>query len=341
MNSKSKTHNTIYFWRVIFTYLIAVHHLLPSFGIHVGWYVAVEFFSIVSGFLLAEHVKNNRDESPIVFIRKRYLYFLPLIIISALLRSGVDYAYSRWTFSEFSARMFSSIPELFIMNGFYAVGPVNSVDWYIQCLFILSIPLYIALKKYSKITTFIIAPIFSIIVFSHLQNRFHCFQGYMYSETLGIIGMYNMARIAAGLLIGTFLHAVCDSINNRQKIILFWSQIICFLTILIMPLCVSSKAMIGRNDFVYLLLIAIGVATSFAYYPSSVLSKFLLSRPIKFLSKISIYIYLNHHWFCIILKHEFSNFSIPLLFGYYVSITIISIILYAIISKIIMLLRYE
>lgn len=331
----------LYFWRVIFTYLIAVHHLLPSFGIHVGWYVAVEFFSIVSGYLLAEHVKNNPDEGAVDFIRKRYLYFLPIIITSALLRSCVDYSYSNWTFSEFSARLFSSIPELLILNGFYATGPVNSVDWYVQCLFILSIPMYILLKKYSKITVFVIAPIFSMIVFSYLQSHFHCFQGYMYSETLGSIGMYNMARIAAGLLLGTVVHALCASTRKTDNKTYLFIQIILFLTVLIMPLSVSSKAMIGRNDFVYLLLIAIGIATSFAYTPSSVLSSFFLSKPIKFLSKISIYIYLNHHWCCIICKHEFSNFSIPLLIGYYVSITVISIALYVLISKIGKLLRHE
>ena len=50
--------NSIKLWRIVFTYMILIYHFDNAFPFSVemelaaGWYIAVEFFFIVSGYLL-------------------------------------------------------------------------------------------------------------------------------------------------------------------------------------------------------------------------------------------------------------------------------------------------
>ena len=50
--------NSIPFWRIIFTYMIVMFHFDTTFpwmrelGLVTGWYLAVEFFFLVSGYLI-------------------------------------------------------------------------------------------------------------------------------------------------------------------------------------------------------------------------------------------------------------------------------------------------
>ncbi len=55
MNTKN---NSITLWRILFTYLIMIYHfdnhylISQHFNLRIGWYIGVEFFFIVSGYLL-------------------------------------------------------------------------------------------------------------------------------------------------------------------------------------------------------------------------------------------------------------------------------------------------
>lgn len=61
--------NSIYIWRIVFTVLIMVMHFNNVYSkiyenphITGGWYIAVEFFFIVSGYLLMVRAEANGKE---------------------------------------------------------------------------------------------------------------------------------------------------------------------------------------------------------------------------------------------------------------------------------------
>lgn len=66
--SNERTVNMIEFWRVIFTLMIAVYHFNNTYSISwgkwnltPGWYIGVEFFFIVSGYLLASRSRVSNE----------------------------------------------------------------------------------------------------------------------------------------------------------------------------------------------------------------------------------------------------------------------------------------
>ncbi len=58
MMKATAKNNSIIIWRILFTYLILIFHfdnkycISTHFNLAIGWYIAVEFFFIVSGYLL-------------------------------------------------------------------------------------------------------------------------------------------------------------------------------------------------------------------------------------------------------------------------------------------------
>ena len=75
--------NMLYFWRVMFTYMIAFHHLLNIYGLGVGWYIGVDFFAILSGFLLCHHIETHPQESVFEYAKGRFVYFAPIVFLCA------------------------------------------------------------------------------------------------------------------------------------------------------------------------------------------------------------------------------------------------------------------
>ena len=61
METKTKTYTSVNFWRVVFTFVIAIYHFrtrIIGYKEHMyfcAWHLGVEFFFIVSGFLLVWH----------------------------------------------------------------------------------------------------------------------------------------------------------------------------------------------------------------------------------------------------------------------------------------------
>lgn len=57
--------NSITFWRLAFTVLVALFHFLRLYDLNTGWYISVEFFFITSGFLLINTCDKKRNKSGI------------------------------------------------------------------------------------------------------------------------------------------------------------------------------------------------------------------------------------------------------------------------------------
>lgn len=74
-----ENNNSIYVWRVIFTYIIALHHLRNCFGQTTYWYIAVDFFAIISGTLMVSHINRvNDNETTWDYIIKKILAVQPI-----------------------------------------------------------------------------------------------------------------------------------------------------------------------------------------------------------------------------------------------------------------------
>lgn len=117
--------NTIYFWRIIFTYIIALHHLRNCFGQVTSWYVAVDFFAVVSGYLLMHHSLNHPDESVWEYAKKKFYKFCPLIFITSIIRLLIETYYTPIPWRNVGQKIVSALPDYLVLNAYYVAPSLN------------------------------------------------------------------------------------------------------------------------------------------------------------------------------------------------------------------------
>lgn len=77
--------NSIVAWRIYFAYIIAIFHILNSYGYGTSLYLATDFFFIVSGFLLAKEAEENKYKSSIQMLISKVKKYYPHYILSMII----------------------------------------------------------------------------------------------------------------------------------------------------------------------------------------------------------------------------------------------------------------
>ncbi len=125
--------NNIEFLRLYFTFAVMMLHFCTQFGIWTSGSQGVEFFFILSGYLMALTYKPER--TLLEYAQQRYIRFVPLIVIGGLLAGG------SW----------SSFEDIFLLQstGLAYKVSANTPAWYIAVLFWCSL-FYLGLMKRIK-----------------------------------------------------------------------------------------------------------------------------------------------------------------------------------------------
>lgn len=172
--------NTIDVWRIVFTYMIVFFHFDTTFpytarlNLTAGWYIAVEFFFIVSGYLLYQKaVAADKAVSPWEYTLHRYRQIYPRYLISLLILFGVIVWARRLNFTDSVDLLLDSYWELLGLQGIgldRGWNYLNPVGWYISVMFISGFILWFFLQKHREIFLNLIAPVFVMIAFSNLYR---------------------------------------------------------------------------------------------------------------------------------------------------------------------------
>ena len=293
----------------MFTYMIALHHLLNIYGLGVGWYIGVDFFAILSGFLLCHHIERHPQESVFEYAKGRFVYFVPIVFLCAVATLYLQTLYKDFNYGESWILIIQSIPEYLLLNAYGVCKSINGVDWYIQALVIPSIFLAYLYKRSKVCMASVIAPIIAWLIYSILIRNFGQTEGYMLrNKTIDGMINWSVLRVFAGLCLGTF----CYYIKNRFKIrIKGWLQVVPLL-IFVCVFLLSYLYGKSRYDMVYILLCGLGLVLAAATSSNALFyNKFIL-----FLSKISIHIYLCHMPFRFIMRKYIPDFSVSAVLTY-------------------------
>lgn len=132
LGKQGKLHN-VEFLRVYFTFAVMMLHFCTQFRIWTSGSQGVEFFFILSGYLLV--LTYNPKRSLIEYAKQRYIRFVPLIIAGGLLAGG------GWR----------SFEDIFLLQstGLAYATSANTPAWYIAVLFWCSL-FYLGLMKHVK-----------------------------------------------------------------------------------------------------------------------------------------------------------------------------------------------
>ncbi|MDE6727287.1 MAG: acyltransferase [Oscillospiraceae bacterium] len=311
MNKSVQRNGAIDFWKFAFSILIVICHLeiMPSFAHdRVIWFksasIGVEFFFIVSGFLMAKHTRDEgmtAGKATWEFIKSKYLGIIPMYLFAYFVSLTVKAALGDDLLKLFGGSIFEL---LFLHNAglsqlFGARFFVVQATWYISAMLLSMFVLYPILHSHRDMFLNVVAPLLCIFIMGYFAK---------YEKTLKFMdGFFSIMRAAAEICLGCIAYRVCEVLKKHQiakatGVMLTIIECSCYISIFVTAFFIGR----GMYDFIAVIILAMGVAISFSGKSySGIIFRGVLC---KFLGKLSLAIYLNH----VIVIYLFQDFNMPL-----------------------------
>ncbi len=306
-----KKHNGIIsLWKFLFCLVVAVHHATMAFSASGGktkhplftlGAIAVEFFFITAGWLMAKKAIENKTEQGEIgketakYIFRKVKRFLPYFILAYLIALSVFAAINNYSISE----IVSSLWNLsFLQMSGIKFANVLKPAWFISAMLIGMAVLYPLLLKFKKNFAYIGGLILVPLIYGFL------FYSYgtvfvIYQHDTGIYA--GVLRAIAGLTLGVVSYLWSQRIMGKKwtkagKRALTLAGILGFLAVVI-------SAMLCKKDFSYLQLPVLFMAITVAFSGQTLGLKKLSNGFVFFLEKLSLPLYLVHYTVAVLIAH--------------------------------------
>ena len=266
-------------------------------------YLGVEFFFVVSGFLMAKAVNkvsgmacNNLGYETARFLHHKVKAIMPVYCVACVFVSSYFLLYGK----DISF-LYERIPSIFLLQ---RTGVVEKefigLAWYLSSMIIGMAIIYPILRKHYELYTMCIGPVIGVLVIGYLIHE----TGYLggVSDWLGITYKCNYRAIAE-LSLGTTCYEISRRAlqkQDRKRSSRFaWSVItIIVLGIVLFNICGTDRR---YNDGIILLLICLFVVTVFGKMGLISSSKHIIeSKLLCYLGKLSMPLFLFqnifHYW---------------------------------------------
>ena len=288
-------------WRFVFSIIILIHHTRFLIGdencLFLGGSLAVEFFFLVSGYLMMASLDRSSSSASIAldsfnFIKKKILGFYPELLIAWIISFIATIAFQKETLIESLYRLFTSIGEPFLLYSFGLVyNDVNRSTWYISSMIIamcIQVPL---IKKFPDIMKYIIMPLSCLLLWGGLYASLgttrnpSVWLGFTYKGNIrafleiemGAI-LYNIAKKGRNL-----------NFTNTGKVILTCIEYASYIAVILYMYFFTAT----KRDFFFIILLCIAVLITFSQKGFYINNKSIATILI-FLGKFSFPIYLGH-----------------------------------------------
>ncbi len=293
--------------------------------------MGVEFFFLVSGFLMAKSIYKVRKLNPekenrfspteaLVFMKRKYLSVFPQHIVAFILTFIIYVACKEFSFLEIAIKAVESIPAMFLvqMSGINYTNP-NHIEWYISCMLIAMVVIYPFLRKYYYSFTRYFAPIVSLIVIGYLIYTTKALTGVM---TWVGIGYKSLLRAIVEISLGTTAFELSRYISEKeftkkQIVFLTMAEATCFIVTTLYVLTTFSK----KYEVYILVLLFFLVAIAFSGVTYG--SDFFNNRFFVFLGKISLPIYLTQLAAIYVTESNFTDIATPLRFALTIALNLL------------------
>ena len=211
IDTKQKNY-AIEWYRYFFTVFICILHIKEYAGDPVpfgGAYLAVEFFLLLSGFLLMQSIdrhpaEGDAETATLKFMKSRFLRFYPQYILSwVLLAAYVVFIRHSVSIKEVVIGYWDEILMLQMLG---AGRTFNAAMWYVSALFIVSGIVYYLAAKNKKFFTHIFAPCAALLIYSYFYQTRGMLAGVNWNNLL--IVRDGFWRALAGICLGCVIYEV-------------------------------------------------------------------------------------------------------------------------------------
>lgn len=310
------SHNGIIsFWKFMFCMMIIIYHAgafvdnqsKPLFS---KGNIGVEFFFLVSGFLMTKSALKKEDLTSYKNIGKETFDYLlkkikklwPYVLISGIMAFIIINIYiGADLYSNVTAIWDLLLLKMTGLKGLELNGPV----WYISSMLLCMLILYPLIRRYKYNFIYIAAPLIVLLGLGYINQNY----GSLRAPSYWIAFTYKgNLRAFIELTLGGLLYVSSEKIKKIDftqfgKFLLTAIEIICFLTPFFMSQFMSSAT---KYDMVTLMIISIGIMIAFS--EQTLEYKFFCNNFSYWLEKLSLTLYLFHYPLRIIF-HKSSLFS--------------------------------
>ena len=275
--------------------------IAPKAGIHFSLFyygsMGVEFFFIVSGFLMAASVyfaNAQQREIPLgnatfQFIKNKFVSLIPMRLIVFVLLFVSTVFCNSWTIGTIIKKLISCIPGFFLvqMSGL-GVPYLNHIEWYLSAMLIGMFILYPLLRKNFDVFSKIVAPLVSVLILGYMFKTYGRLTGVNAWDGL----CYRpMLRSIAELSLGVVCFVICQHLKDMklsgfQRLIFTCFEALCWIVVFAMMMLTLSR----KYEFYMLIFIAIGVICSFSNLSYG--TQLFNNKLCFYLGKLSLPIYL-------------------------------------------------
>lgn len=350
----SKQHNyEIDFLKLFFMFMIVGLHSENILGhrvICLSGTLAVEFFFLVSGYLMAKSAdkriqlrekigkKLNIGKETIRYILHKYSLIFPQLLICVFICVIIRFYFGD---KDLINNAVNSIWELLCgqmygFNAYYSTG----VEWYLSVMFASMWILFPLYTKNRDVFSYILAPLFTLFILGWISLTY----GNL-GDAPGIwSGFYfkGMLRGFAEISAGVICYAVANKMSKLNwtkagHLMLTAIEMLCYISaIMYMLFHVSST----QDTIVFLILMA---AVSITFSQQSYIVKLFTNPKLSYCASFSSVLFFCHFTWSVIMSNHMINSSFGYRFLVYILLsiatTIFALLLLIIIKKIVVLLK--
>lgn len=266
-----------------------------------GGYIGVEFFGIVSGFLMCSGIKflggDVLESSKKFLIHKIYRVF-PLYAVSSVFALIIRQIYlGRIGILSRIKDVINHLPECFLLQSFGLsnfCGYYNGATWYLDAMLLCMFLLYPLLLKYYKGISYISFPLSLAIIGSLIQYKGGIALTNTSTSEWLLLGNF---RIMADMLMGIFVYNVYANIikfNFGYKI--KQVGIACSVLLYLYIFYFAWSGFDSKAGGVMLLILAFSILLSFTF--GNYLYKGKIVHLLDSVGEFSFPLYLNHRYWC-------------------------------------------
>lgn len=303
---QAKRNGMIDFMRFVFSIVIVLQHASLFRGVMLAGYIGVEFFFIVSGWLLMERIQKNNSQ--INFLNETYRkirgfyteFFIATITAVVLLNYfGIS--------QQWPAHLLGTFNDLLLLQMFgFFCSSNTGVLWYLTVMVASYHLLFYLVYTYNQKFIQVFIPVIILVIYGGMSYKFHTLSALL-SPTLDGFLLCGMLRGFAGMSFGIILHEGSEKISgiNFSDLgikILGIIELSCYIFAIYIAVLIKVF-----SDYDFLMLAFIGIAIMITFSKVTFSYKYFNSNIYNKLGKLSLNIFLNHYFIAVIIANKFSE----------------------------------
>lgn len=298
--------------RFVFCILIVLQHSSLFRGQMIAGYIGVEFFFLVSGWLLAEKMQKA-NPIPNIFhkINSFYIEFCLATLISALLLKYFGIV------TDGRSHLLGTINDLLVLQTFgFTVSSNTGVMWYLTVMLASYHLLLYLVCRFEKSFIYVFIPLIVLVIYGGISYKYHTINVILETTLDGFL-LLGMLRGFAGMSLGVLLHE--GSIYLRKinftklgKILLSTIEVISYILMVYIAVLIKVPS---DWDYIMIMLCSIGVMITFSEL--SIFYSFFQKHVCNLLGKLSLNVFLNHYFIALIILKEIPDYPTSTKMIYY------------------------